>query len=201
MPKKNTKGAEAVISFVDFASIPAVKKERLAKKYRPEVLDARIRGSRTKVEARLIHKAKLAGVPCPHVLEVLPYSITMTLENGKMLNRLKGVGADVWKKAGSYLAKLHNARIVHGDYTPANLMERKNGGLAVIDFGLGEISADSEDYAIDVVTMKKALADAGARKAFLEGYAAQEREMGKAKSVLRLVEEIENRGRYQERGE
>lgn len=223
--KSALKGAEAFVSRTCFAGIPAVKKERLAKKYRPAALDARIRATRTKIEARLLHKAKLAGVSCPFVLEVLPFSITMTWERGKMLHDIvakkQAIAAKTWKDAGRLLARLHNANIVHGDYTPANLMLGKNGELAVIDFGLGTISHDAEDYAVDVLTMKKALQGAGAAKAFLSGYATEEGRLagGKSghfgrkgensvhaarngeKSVLLLLGEIENRGRYQEREE
>lgn len=196
------KGAEAVITHIDFAGIEAIVKERKQKKYRPAVLDAKIRATRTKIEARLLHKAKLARVPCPHVLEVLPYSITMTKENGKMLHKMGKIGGTALKQAGIYLARLHNAGIIHGDYTPANLMlHDADGQLVVIDFGLGGISHDGEDFAVDVITMKKALKSEGGRKAFFGGYSAEEKKLGAKKSVLRLIDEIEKRARYQERGE
>ncbi len=169
------------------------------------MLDVKIRGSRTKIEARLLHKAKLAGVECPHVLEVLPYSIAMTKEDGEMLHekikKNKKIANSAWKLAGIFLARLHFAKIIHGDYTPANLMLDGKGRLTVIDFGLGGISNDSEDYAVDVLTMKKALSDAKARKAFLAGYGSEEMKLGGKKPVLHLVDEMEKRGRYRERGE
>lgn len=204
------KGAEATLEYCDFAGIPAVRKTRTAKAYRPPELDGKIRASRTKVEARLLAKAKWAAVNAPHVLEVLPFSITMTHEDGKMLHDEIAAGrkidAAVWRKAGAFLARLHLANIVHGDYTPANLMMRdekegKKGDLLVIDFGLGFISHDKEDYATDVLTMKMALHQKEAKSAFLEGYAREEKKLGHKKSILPLVEEMETRGRYRQRKE
>lgn len=198
---RQSKGAEAVLADCPFAGIDAIMKERKRKAYRPKALDEKIRATRTKVEARLLAKAKWAAVKCPYVLEVLPFSIIMTKERGKMLNTLNAVDAAIWKKAGAYLARLHFAKIVHGDYTPANLMLRDDGELIVIDFGLGSISHDTEDYAVDLLTMKKALKSDGERKSFLEGYAKEEKKLGQKKTILPLAGKIENRGRYREREE
>lgn len=196
-------GAEAILTPVYFAGLPALKKERHAKPYRPVSLDKRIRSTRTKVEARLLAKAKMAGVPCPSVLAVGKNSITLSKLEGVTLHALeaKAVPVAIWTLSGQYLAQLHAAKIIHGDYTPANLMmtpgQHTTLALSVIDFGLGAISHDEEDYAVDVVTMKKALPQKEA-KAFLEGYS---REGGAgAKRVLKLVKEIESRARYQDRG-
>ncbi len=198
MKTEQLEGAEAVLTPVLFAGIPALRKERIAKSYRPSELDTRIRSSRTRVEARLLHKAKMAGVPSPVVLAVGPCSITMSQIKGKTLHMLEGknVPASVWTQAGQYLARLHGANIIHGDFTPANLM-LDGKILSVIDFGLGSISHDTEDYAVDVVTMKKSL-PSGAAKAFLEGYA---KEGGKpAAAVIKLAKQVESRARYQDRG-
>ena len=56
------------------------------------------------------------------------------------------------------LAALHKADIIHGDYTPANLILESGGRrMFVIDFGLGFISNDIEDKAVDVFTMMRAI--------------------------------------------
>ena len=200
-------GAEAVLLPIRFGPFEALDKIRQAKPYRPAALDGKIRSSRTRVEARLLARAKEAGVPCPPVLGVGPHDIVMGKVGGKTLNKMEGrkIGASVWKLAGRYLARLHKANIVHGDFTPANLMlDEKNkktgrgGGAAsllVIDFGLGSVSADTEDHAVDVLTMKKALKEKKAQAAFLDGYKSE----GHAR-VLALMEEVEKRARYQDRG-
>ncbi len=193
-------GAEAVLTPMEMAGVSVLSKERRSKPYRPNVLDEKIRSSRTRVEARLLVKAKEAGVPAPFVLAVGPYDIRISKLDGKTLNRYEAakIPLAIWKLAGAYLARLHKAGIVHGDYTPANLMmdaEKGASSLFVIDFGLGSVSKDVEDHAVDVLTMKKALKDKKAQKAFLDGYAAD----GDGR-VLTAMKEVEQRARYVDRG-
>ncbi|MCX8197863.1 MAG: KEOPS complex kinase/ATPase Bud32 [Candidatus Micrarchaeota archaeon] len=188
------KGAEAVISPATFAGLPAVQKTRLQKKYRNPQLDSSIRKSRTRREARLLAKAKEAGVLCPTVYHVSDYSICMKRLAGRMLNSCPGrISRRHVVEAARILAKLHSLDIIHGDYTPANLMLTRQG-MAVIDFGLGFISCDPEDKATDVLVMKKSLGQQG--KDFAQIYA----KLGGSKEAARLVLEIEKRARYMERG-
>ncbi len=188
-------GAEAVIARCEVLGIPSVEKFRVEKEYRAPELDSKIRKERTRREARLLHKAKEAGVLCPVVFEVGEFSIRMKYLEGKMLHHeLAGrkISADEIASLARILAALHKADVIHGDYTPANLMSTEKG-MAVIDFGLGSISHDCEDKATDVLMMKKALGADG--KAFVSAYAKK----GNGK-VARMVSEIEKRARYMERG-
>ncbi|VVB56573.1 putative bifunctional tRNA threonylcarbamoyladenosine biosynthesis protein [uncultured archaeon] len=196
--KPRLEGAEAILTPIVFGPYAALDKVRLAKAYRPASLDQKIRSSRTRVEARLLARAKEADVPVPVVLAVGPYDIVMSHVPGKTLNAIKpeDLSPAVFTLAGLYLARLHNAGVVHGDYTPANLMlDHEKKSLVVIDFGLGSVSADLEDYAVDVLTMKKALKDQKALDAFLSGYGRE----GHAR-VLKHMAEVEKRARYQDRG-
>jgi len=178
------RGAEAVLSRTTVIGIPAVKKDRIKKKYRVPELDVSLRRKRTRREARLLHRAKKAGVPCPTVLEVSDFSLFLSFIKGKRpgMDRKNSI------KAGKYLALLHSADIIHGDFTPANLIMTKDG-MYVIDFGLGLFSSDVEDKAVDVLTMLKAIKTGDA---FIQGY----KKYKKSKSVLRRVEEIKKRARY-----
>ena len=190
------KGAEAVLSRISFLGIPSVEKLRVEKGYRNASLDATIRTGRTKREARLLARAKGAGVLCPTVYCVGPFSISMKFLEGEMLYyqlRKRKISAKEISSAAAILVLLHSANIVHGDYTPANLMNTPEG-MAVIDFGLGSISSDDEDKATDIVMMKKALGTDGGK--FVSAYA---KKGGKA-SIVRMVSEIEKRARYMERG-
>ncbi|MFH1095119.1 MAG: KEOPS complex kinase/ATPase Bud32 [Candidatus Micrarchaeota archaeon] len=228
-PGSFAEGAEAVLLPDRFLSYPALRKVRLQKPYRPPALDARIRSSRTRIEARLLSKSKSAGVPCPHVFAVGADYILMEKLGGCTLNRLAAGRIPAWacERAGIFLARLHSAGIIHGDYTPANLMwdkknakdgkEGKDADLFVIDFGLGSISSDIEDHAVDVLTMKKALKGEKEQKAFMDGYekeggtrTARAKE-GEARTsaggtafsaprVLVHMAEVEKRARYQDRG-
>lgn len=180
------RGAEAVLRNGVFLDRKVVIKERLPKHYRVHALDLHLRKNRTRQEARLLHKAKLAGVPCPLVLAVDEFSITMTRITGKR----PGIHPAIYHQAGEYLACLHAADIIHGDYTPANLLIASTR-LYVIDFGLGFISTDIEDKAIDVLTMLKTL-DARCGKAFLERY----KKYKKYAQVMQRIEQVKSRVRY-----
>jgi len=190
------KGAEAVLSRCSVLGTPCVEKLRVEKKYRVKELDARIRSERTKREARLLARAKEAGVLCPAVLQVGKFFIRMKFLQGKMLHweiQMRRITAKEIADSASILVALHSVDVIHGDYTPANLMLTPEG-MAVIDFGLGAISNDSEDKATDVVTMKKALGRDGQR--FVDAYGKK----GGKPAILKMVSQIESRGRYMERG-
>ncbi len=178
------KGAEAVVTESRLIGRKTVVKDRIPKSYRVRKLDEKLRRERTRSEARLLHKAKLAGVKCPVVLQVEEFTITMGYIEGQRpaMDNMECL------EAGRMLASLHQADVIHGDYTPANLITN-SGGLFVIDFGLGFVSRDIEDKAVDVFTMLRAI---GNRDAFLEGYRAYE----KYGSVLKRVKVVESRVRY-----
>ncbi|MFA4983004.1 MAG: KEOPS complex kinase/ATPase Bud32, partial [Candidatus Micrarchaeia archaeon] len=176
------KGAEAVITRCEVLGIPSVEKFRVEKEYRAPELDSKIRKERTRREARLLHKAKEAGVFCPVVFEVGEFSIRMKYLEGKMLHHElaeRKISADEIASSARILAALHNADVIHGDYTPANLMNTDEG-MAVIDFGLGSVSPDCEGKATDVLMMKKALGSDG--EAFVSAY----KKRGK-REVVRMV--------------
>jgi TP53 regulating kinase-like protein len=181
------KGAEAVLIAARIINRDALIKSRIPKAYRIKELDEKLRTERTRMEARLLNKAKLAGVSCPTVLEVGAFDITM----GRLPGRRPEMDETRCKEAGALLAKLHAADIIHGDFTPANLLcDGKT--LYVIDFGLGYISNDIEDKAVDVFTMLRAIETKGGKDAFVSGYKAYQ----KAKQVLARVAIVEKRVRY-----
>jgi TP53 regulating kinase-like protein len=178
------RGAEAILHKSTLLGQPVVVKQRLQKRYRVRKLDERLRRERTRGEARLLHKAKLAGVLCPTVLEVDDFTIIMTFIEGKRPEMKKRDAAE----CGRMLARLHEADVIHGDYTPANIIQ-SGRQLFVIDFGLGFISKDIEDKAVDVFTMLRAISE---KDSFLKGY----RSYRKADSVLKRVKDVEKRVRY-----
>ncbi len=190
------KGAEAVLRKISVLGLAAVEKQRISKKYRQKPLDTMIRSGRTKREARLLCRAKLSKVLCPVVYQVNDFSIIMKYLPGKMLHKeleKRKIRAKEIAEAASILVKLHSQDIIHGDYTPANLMLTSQG-MAVIDFGLGYVSFGFEDKATDLVTMKKALGAYGQR--FINAYARK----GGSKAIAKQAQSIEKRARYMERG-
>jgi Kae1-associated kinase Bud32 len=109
----------------------------------------------------------------------------MTYLEGRKL----GENAKELREAGKLLASLHNAGIIHGDFTPYNIIVNKEG-LHVIDFGLGFFSSRIEDRADDLITMLRGIEGRGK---FLSGYRACK----DYDAVLRKKTEIEQRARYQ----
>ncbi len=195
---KISEGAEAELYASSFAGIGAVIKRRLRKRYRVAALDEEIRSERTRREARLMSAANLGGVRTPHVLLVGPQELWMERIAGETLNRILERGgtvrAEAFETAGAYLGLLHAAGIVHGDYTPANIM--LDGRMVyVIDFGLGGRSLGEEDRAIDLLLMKRSIR-MGSYRAFVRGYAGAFAGSGR---VLERLGEIEERGRYSTR--
>lgn len=177
------RGAEAVLTETKIIGRRALVKTRVAKKYRLKEIDEKLRRERTRSEARLLHKAKVAGVDCPSVLQVDDFEISMSFLEGDRPQ----MSASECKEAGEILAKLHEADIIHGDYTPANLIKKEC--ISVIDFGLGFVSKDIEDKAVDVFTMMRAIDE---KDAFIDGY----RKYSKSDSVLKRVKKVEKRVRY-----
>ncbi|MFH1470307.1 MAG: KEOPS complex kinase/ATPase Bud32 [Candidatus Micrarchaeota archaeon] len=186
------KGAEAELREAKFANEDAVVKDRIEKKYRIREIDVPLRKRRTKIEARLLSASKKSGVRTPLIRELSEFGIVMERIDGKLLRDLEH-DSKLLKLAGIYLARLHNSDIIHGDYTPANLMVDSNGELFVIDFGLGSFSKDLEDKAVDILLMKKALGSKAQYGQFLKGYEKESKEFEK---VMNQLAEVEKRGRY-----
>jgi Kae1-associated kinase Bud32 len=186
------KGAEAELRVAKFLGEDSVVKDRVGKKYRIKEIDVPLRKKRTRTEARLLVAAKKAGVKVPIIYGLDEFSITINRIDGKLL-RDSRTTEKLLGLAGRYLARLHNADIIHGDYTMANLMVDSKGELYVIDFGLGSLSKDLEDKAVDLLLMKKSLGNKRMYGEFLSGYNGESREFGK---VMRQLAEVEKRGRY-----
>ena len=89
---------------------------------------------------------------------------------------------------------------MHGDLTTSNFILFKKT-VFVIDFGLSQNTIKSEDHAVDLRLIKEILNSAHAKimkpswKNFLLGYKSIVGHSNHAK-ILKLVSEIESRGRY-----
>ncbi|MCC7552382.1 Kae1-associated serine/threonine protein kinase [Candidatus Micrarchaeota archaeon] len=186
------KGAEAIVYPISYFDLDVLVKERIEKSYREKTLDIRLRTERTRQEAKLLTTAKESGILCPIIYDIYENKIILKRVEGKMLYDHKNISKSQIKHAAEILAKLHKLDIIHGDYTPANLIQTKKG-LVVIDFGLGYFSKKIEDKAMDVVTMKKALGEIKGIF-FLDEY----KSFGD-KDVLTRADIIENRVRYAKR--
>ncbi len=191
--KTLSEGAEAKIYSATIFNVRMVIKKRYAKPYRVAPLDLMLRRTRTKKEARIMSAAKNAGVNVPSIYAVGKDEIYMEFIEGRLMRDVV-LDKAALAKAGIELAKLHKIGIAHGDFTPANIM-LSNGKVWVIDFGLAEPNAGIEEKAIDLLLMKRSLPK-DFYQAFVTTYASAYTDSG---TVIRRLEEIEKRGRYQVR--
>ncbi|RZN48991.1 Kae1-associated serine/threonine protein kinase [archaeon] len=186
-----------------------VVKERVRKRYRIPPLDSRIVLSRTIHEARLLHEAKRAGVHTPTLffIDTTRHAIVMEhIEGTRVKERLLDAprtSLDLVVRIGADVGRLHAHGIVHGDLTTSNLILR-DGDVVFIDFGLGEFSPDVEPQAVDLHLFKQALMSTHYEmtnsywERFLEGYKTT---MPASDEIIERIADIEQRGRYVERGE
>ncbi|MEM3839265.1 MAG: KEOPS complex kinase/ATPase Bud32 [Candidatus Micrarchaeaceae archaeon] len=188
-----SEGAEAKICQENIFGTDVIVKVRVKKEYRIPQLDFSIRRSRTRNEARIMRALKLAGLPIPRLIAVGNFSIYMEKLSGKLLKDFRFDASHI-SACGKLLARMHNIGIVHGDFTPANLLVNGNE-VYIIDFGLSQFSKSIEDKAIDILLMKRSIT-AHKYKSFSKAYAENSND---SKAVFGRLAEIELRGRYQTR--
>ncbi len=200
--RKISEGAEACIYKTMMLGRNAIIKYRVEKSYRVMELDSDLRERRTRNEARIQAELYEIGVRVPSVMLAGRHFIVMNEVAGETLNKIKMIDSGrgstairIMSEAGSLLARIHDHGISHGDFTTANLMLDRNGRLWVIDFGLSAFTNSAEDKALDIILMKRSVGEK-LYSHFIKGYVGGTAEAG---SVLKKLEEIERRGRYQTR--
>lgn len=191
--KLMNEGAEAKIYEEEIFGNLMLNKTREKKKYRVDVLDNELRKNRTRREAWILYKASSVGIPVPKIFALGAYSIYMEKINGKLLKDTS-LSSDSFTKIGKLLAQMHSNNIIHGDFTPTNIIRNGNEYI-VIDFGLGEISNSFEGKALDLLLMKRAVDP----KQFLQLLLQYKKGYKDSKIVLARLDKIEERGRYQAR--
>lgn len=199
--KELSRGAEATI-FLDNGN--AVK-ERAEKRYRHAKIDSHLRKTRTAAEARLLNRARRAGLNTPKIFAVEKYKIEMEYVKGEKLKDLldkKGAAeaGKLLKKLGAEIAVMHNSGIIHGDLTTSNII-KADDSFYLIDFGLGEVSSSIEKKSTDLKLLKQVIKSTHSKHEkefahFLEGYSGKAEG---AKEILARLGEIETRGRYAKR--
>ena len=200
------RGAEAVVTAVEWHGRPAVVKHRNRRSYRHPDLETRLVAERLRAEARLLERAAGAGLPVPALYAVDPAAATLVMARlpGEALERaLRAPNGVAWlPQLGELLARIHTAGIVHGDPTTSNFVADGspggdvNGNLSVIDFGLGAASDDDEQRATDLRVLLESLEahhpELKAREPLLAAYG----EWDGASGALERLAALEQRGRY-----
>lgn len=202
-------GAEAIIAKGVFLDIDAVIKWRFPKEHMPPELDKEFRRSRTAIEAKALLKSTAIGINVPIPLYADPDEglLIMTYIDGQVLrdilNKLSedNIICSICRTVGSYVAKLHENSIVHGDVTTGNiLIEKGSGDVYLIDFGLANFIKRLEDQAIDVHIFFRSIESVHyeieglAKRCFIEGY--KDVRKNYVDRVLDMVTYIRRMGRY-----
>lgn len=197
-------GAEAIVTCTQYLGFDAVVKSRPAKSYRIPELDRHLRLTRTRNEARLIREARMAGVrtPCIYDIDTRECSITMERIEGRTVKDALDSGnmdsTRICEKIGVVVAKLHSAKICHGDLTTSNMILMDDGMICVIDFSMGCSKSTVEDMGVDLRLLERAFTSAHTKltssfESMMDAYYAN---IPNPDVMKRKVEDIKNRGRY-----
>lgn len=197
------KGAEADLFQTKWQNSEAILKIRKPKKYRNSLLDSKIRKQRTIKESQILSQVKLFGIHAPIVYFVSTDNSAILMQKipGKIIHDLPDAKIiEISREIGKIVGTLHKNGIMHGDLTTSNFILFQNT-IFVLDFGLSQNTIKPQDHAVDLRLIKEILNSAHAKimeqswKNFLSGYRSV---IGPTKypKILKLVSEIEGRGRY-----
>jgi len=145
-------GAEAKIIKLDENIL---KKIRLPKTYRLEIIDRKLRKFRNKREFKILTKLYEAKVNVPQPFELIENTkeeeqeIAFTFEYINGENVKKNINETILNLAFNEIIKIHNQNITHSDLTTLNMIYFNNK-VYIIDFGLGLFSHKAEDKAVDL---------------------------------------------------
>jgi TP53 regulating kinase-like protein len=181
-----------------------ISKSRVPKGYRHPELDASLRLSRTRNEARLLQEARKLGIPTPIIydIDIVAGEIVMQEVKGPRIKDLLDSSEpeqrnDICREIGRLIAILHQGGMTHGDLTTSNMIFSE-GRIWFIDFSLGGKNATVEDMGVDLHLLKEAFQSTHSEmldcfQVILDSYAKC---FAKGGEVMRKVKEIEDRGRY-----
>lgn len=206
-------GAEAKL----FLENNNIIKNRFPKSYRIKEIDQKLRGFRTRREAKILQKLNASDFPAPKLIKSYRNEVSGELKNKKFLSNdekenliieningklvkdiLKGPNCkNLCSEIGKKVAILHNRSIIHGDLTTSNMILNKE--VYFIDFGLSFFSDKAEDKAVDLHLLKEGLESKHYtiwEECFLHAISAYKAEAKKSNETLKRLEVVEKRGRY-----
>lgn len=194
-----SQGAEAKLFLEDGSII----KNRFQKKYRIKEIDDKLRGFRTRREAKILSKLQSLNFRSPRLIKSDDKeNIIIEHLNGNLLKNVleKYDYRKLCSEIGGKIAILHNNSIIHGDLTTSNVILKNE--IYFIDFGLSFFSDKAEDKAVDLHLLKEGLESKHYKiweecfKCAIESY----KKIAKnSNETLRRLEIVEKRGRYRAR--
>jgi TP53 regulating kinase-like protein len=211
--RKLSMGAEAAIYTVSFLGTDLLVKYRFPKKYIHPLLSEELIIKRTKREARILTNTNLNGICVPRLIFAIISKGILVME------RIKGLRLDeliekvyptedenkkfrkLYFNIGVALGRLHSMNITHGDFSISNIVIREKypQDPCIIDFGLSEFTADSENRAMDLHILFKSMESRFPRyltffrEKVVQGYKMESPDYN---SVIKRLKEMELRGRY-----
>ncbi len=192
------RGAEAVVESTEWGDKYAISKIRNTRSYRHPDLEKRLVRDRIRQEVRIIERLLSSGiaVPCIYCVDTSNSQIVMEYIEGPTLEQALRK-ADFKKRlieTAELLSLIHSIGVIHGDPTTSNFMV--NEKIYAIDFGLSTVSDDSEDRASDLRVFLESIdshhSEINGRNIFLDSYSMWEG----SSPVLKALEVLELRGRY-----
>ena len=189
-------GAEAKLFLEDNKVI----KNRFPKSYRIKEIDDKLRGFRTRREAKILQKLHAINFPSPKLIKNdEKENLIIEKIGGKLIKDVleKSDYKKLCSEIGKKIAILHNISIIHGDLTTSNMMLNKQ--IYFIDFGLSFFSEKPEDKAVDLHLLKEGLESKHYRiweECFKCALDAYKKEAKRGDETLKRLEVVEKRGRY-----
>jgi Kae1-associated kinase Bud32 len=149
----------------------------------------------------MLSNAKETGVRTPFIYFVDPVSAEIVMEFIEGINAKEKMDENLALQMGRYAGLLHINNLIHNDLTTSNFINSKNNQLVLLDFGLSFFSERLEDKAVDIRLVKEVFSSFYACisdlifSRFLLGYSSiiSQKDI---RATLRIVHEIEQRGRY-----
>jgi len=183
-------GAEAKVTILK----DTVIKERVRKRYRHKILDDTLRKERVKAEVKIMERLRSHGLKVPKILKYKDFVIKMERIRGVAFADLDHFPEHLVRELASYVAKMHNNNVIHGDLTLRNVILSKNEEIYLIDFGLSFISSRYEDKGTDLYVLEETSRNTTfPLDIFYEEYFSKVQNAGHIKSRL---EKIRRRRRY-----
>lgn len=186
-------GAEAKIILKKNETL---EKIRLEKPYRPELLDKKLRKSRTKREFKILSKLfeSKINVPKPIKENLNNFSFEFEYIKGKNLKEI--LNEKLLEKAIMQIILMHNQDIIHGDLTTLNMLERDDK-IFLIDFGLSQISKGIEEKAVDLNLFFTCIKNEHNNLFHLKEKLIKQylEKANQSKEIIKRLKEIEHRGR------
>ena len=207
---KISQGAEAIMYRTKIENTDVLIKHRFPKSYREPTLDKTMNKKRVNNENKILQKFNELQIPSPKVYYCQRLDIIMEYIEGKTLknyindsynkeeNNYSCECFQVMRKLGNLIATIHKKGYIHGDLTTSNFMIRnETNEIIIIDFGLTSVSETTENRAVDLYVLERALLcthyDANILfESIINGYCEY---FEKSKEIIKHLDEVRLRGR------